>query len=310
MGGHPKLSAKAPSPTNVSYFLGTDKARWTSRTSTYDSVQLREVWPGVEVGLKAYGQNVEKLFVVQPVQSPNVIRLRMEGAKGLRVSDEGTLVVTTGNGEIVYTKPVAWQEKGNVRLPVEVAYRLYSGSEGQPQGIASTLLESPSQETEIKALDSRVRGNDGGVVGASFVGVLNPNPSPPSLPSQGSHPAKGMDKGESSFPNAPIGNPESRTPSFRHDSSRNPESLTYGFALGTYDPALPVFIDPLLQATYLGGNDCLVGGSGRDTLYGDLGDDLLLGEIGNDRLNGGRGNDTLSGGAGNDQLMAVWGMTP
>jgi hypothetical protein len=28
----------------------------------------------------------------------------------------------------------------------------------------------------------------------------------------------------------------------------------YGFALGTYDPTLPVLIDPILQSTYLGGN--------------------------------------------------------
>ena len=28
----------------------------------------------------------------------------------------------------------------------------------------------------------------------------------------------------------------------------------YGFSVGSHDPALPVVIDPLLQATYLGGS--------------------------------------------------------
>ncbi len=149
VGGRPKLSAKTPSATNVSYFLGSDKSRWTNRTSTYDAVQLGEVWPGVEVSLKAYGQNVEKLFSVQPGTSANVIRLKMGGAKGLRVSDEGALVVTTGLGEIVYTKPVAWQEKGDARLPVEVAYRLTS---------PSSFLPPPSQGSHPSRGRTEVRG--------------------------------------------------------------------------------------------------------------------------------------------------------
>ncbi len=33
------------------------------------------------------------------------------------------------------------------------------------------------------------------------------------------------------------------------------DGLEYGFRLGAYDPDLPVIIDPLIQATYLGGSD-------------------------------------------------------
>jgi hypothetical protein len=33
------------------------------------------------------------------------------------------------------------------------------------------------------------------------------------------------------------------------------ESMDYGFTLGSYNPALPVVIDPIIQATYLGGGD-------------------------------------------------------
>ena len=115
-----------------------------------------EVWPGVFLSLRAHGDNVEKLFTVRPGAEPSRIRMRIAGAKSLRVDEAGALVATTGLGEVTFTPPVAYQEQDGLRRAVMVAYR--------------------------------ARGRE------------------------------------------------------------------YGFSLGSHDPALPVVIDPLLQATYLGGS--------------------------------------------------------
>jgi len=49
-------------PTKVSYFIGNDPSKHKSGLSTYRYVSLGEVWPGVEVKLKATQKMVEKLF--------------------------------------------------------------------------------------------------------------------------------------------------------------------------------------------------------------------------------------------------------
>jgi hypothetical protein len=111
--------------TKVSYFLGNDPAKHRSGLPSYRYVSLGEVWPGVEVKLKASQKTVEKLFFVRPGANLGKVRVELRGAKRLRLSQEGELVVETGLGELKLSKPVAWQEKDGQKLPVQASYRLF-----------------------------------------------------------------------------------------------------------------------------------------------------------------------------------------
>ena len=71
VGGQPRPHGEALMPTRVSYFIGNDPARWKTSLPTYESVSLGEVWPGVELSLRAYGNNVWKLFTVEPGADPS-----------------------------------------------------------------------------------------------------------------------------------------------------------------------------------------------------------------------------------------------
>src|SRR5262249_15221680 len=154
--GPARPSAGDHAATRVSYFRGRDRARWTSGVPTFETVSLGEVWPGITLDVRASGKTVEKLFTVKPGADPSRLRMSVAGAQGLRVDGSGALVVGTGLGDVTFTPPAAFQERGGSRVPVKVAYTV-SGQQ-------------------------------------------------------------------------------------------------YGFQLGGYDPGLPVVIDPLLQATYIGGN--------------------------------------------------------
>ncbi|HYK41926.1 MAG TPA: hypothetical protein VE007_06000 [Thermoanaerobaculia bacterium] len=163
VGGRAFPTAGDPAATRVSDFRGNDPARWRSGLETLEDVSLAEVWPGIEVRLRAQGRSVEKLFTVQPGADASRIRMSVAGARRLRTDPSGALLASTGPGDVKFTAPVAYQERGGVRREIDVAYD--------------------------------VRGR------------------------------------------------------------------SYGFRLGAHDPALPVVIDPLLQATYLGGtgNDLISG---------------------------------------------------
>jgi hypothetical protein len=111
--------------TKVSFFLGNDPAKHRSGLPSYRYVSLGEVWPGVEVKLKASQKTVEKLFYVRPGADLAKVRVELRGANRLRLSQEGELVIETSLGELKLSKPVAWQEKDGQKLPVQASYRVF-----------------------------------------------------------------------------------------------------------------------------------------------------------------------------------------
>lgn len=107
----------------VSYFRGSDPAKWRSGLATHESVSLGEVYPGIRVELKATGRNVEKVFHVGPGGKAADIRIGVEGVKGLKIDGQGRLLLENDLVELAMRTPVAWQEIDGLRREVKAKYR-------------------------------------------------------------------------------------------------------------------------------------------------------------------------------------------
>ena len=118
----------------INYFVGNDKSKWKANIPAFDSVSLGEAYKGIEIRLKTYGKKVEKIFTVQPGADPKVIKLKMEGAKSLKITGKGELEIETGLGAVKFSKPLAYQEKDGKRTPVQVAYFLVENTYGFEMG--------------------------------------------------------------------------------------------------------------------------------------------------------------------------------
>ena len=121
MGG---ITGEQPAVTTVNYFTGSDKSKWKTNVPTYNMVNLGEVYKGIELSLKAYSNNVEKLFCVKPGASPELIKVQLDGSKSLRINQEGQLEAATALGTVAFTKPIAYQEIDGKRVEVECAYTI------------------------------------------------------------------------------------------------------------------------------------------------------------------------------------------
>jgi hypothetical protein len=110
--------------TKTSYFKGSEKLRWRSNIPTYDEVSLGEIYEGINVKLRAYGNNVEKIFCVKPGKKPEKIKLTLNGAKDLKVNEKGELEAITESGIIKFTKPVAYQNIDGKQINIPVSYNL------------------------------------------------------------------------------------------------------------------------------------------------------------------------------------------
>ncbi len=233
------VQGEEKSVTKVNYFKGNDSSKWKTNISTYDVVNLGEIYKGIELRLKAYGNNVEKLFCVKPDANPDQIKIKLSGiqpsenppplspsargtgscpplagaggglgARGLWVNEHGELVAETELGAVKFTKPVAYQEINGKRVDVECKYT-----------IADCGMQNAECKTNLKS--------------------------------------------EFQYPNSE--NPKSSIQNFEAEVS-NPKSkianhkLEYGFKVASYDKTKDLIIDPLLASTYLGG-------SNEDTVY-------------------------------------------
>ncbi len=151
-----EIKGGAQSVTTVSYFKGNDPSKWKSNLSTYEVVDMGEVYKGISLRLKAYGNNVEKLFTVTPDANPEAIKLGLSGAKVLRINEEGQLEADTELGPVKFTKPVAYQEIEGKRVEVAVEYCVQgSGDEGMESRVAGEQGGRGEPETQDSKFETR-----------------------------------------------------------------------------------------------------------------------------------------------------------
>jgi len=120
IGGLQKL------PGLVNYFLGNDPSKWRTNIPTYEKVEYKNIYTGIDVVYYGNQGRLEYDLIVAPGADPNVIRVVFDGAKRVKIDPEtGDLVLTlsasstnpelrSGSAELAPTlrlqKPVAYQK--------------------------------------------------------------------------------------------------------------------------------------------------------------------------------------------------------
>jgi len=107
----------------VSYFKG-EQENWRSAIPTFNKVSLGTVWDSIDVELRAYGSNVEKLFLINPGGNVDDIKLGFEGVNSLLVADNGELLLETEVGTVSMSAPVAYQYIDGNKKDVQVSYKI------------------------------------------------------------------------------------------------------------------------------------------------------------------------------------------
>ena len=107
-----------PLPTKISYFAGP-RGRWRTGVPTYEGVAYRDLWPGIDLMLRAGDGRLKYEFVVRPGADPARIRLAWRGARAVALDASGALEVETAAGTLRDEAPVSFQEgaAGTTRIP-------------------------------------------------------------------------------------------------------------------------------------------------------------------------------------------------
>lgn len=110
--------------TKVSYAIGSNPSKHQSDLPVYKYVNFGEIYKGISLKLFTTQRSVEKFFRIEPEADPSQIKVQLLGVKSLRLNSKGELILNTPYGEVVFSKPKAWQEINGKKVDVKVDYRI------------------------------------------------------------------------------------------------------------------------------------------------------------------------------------------
>jgi len=108
--------------SRASYYRESGNPAGKVGALAYSIVDLGEVYPGIEIKLQSFGTRLEKLFCVNPGGEVNEIRIRLVGSESLRIDRGGELVAASGESEIVFSRPKAFQVINGRYRPVSISF--------------------------------------------------------------------------------------------------------------------------------------------------------------------------------------------
>ena len=119
----PTLSSEHPQTFYHNYFLGNDKSKWSSRVQLFEEVTYENLYD--QIDLIAYSQDghFKYDFVVNPGANVSDLKLKYEGADGLKLI-YGDLNIETSIHKIVEQKPYAYQIIDGEKTVVKCNYSL------------------------------------------------------------------------------------------------------------------------------------------------------------------------------------------
>jgi hypothetical protein len=122
------LTAVDELPGRTNYLIGNQPAKWRTNILNYRKVAERGVYPGIDLVYYGNQRKLEYDFVIAPGADPQAISFDLEGAARLRTDSSGNLVVKMPGGELLFHKPVAYQEISGSKRLVAAGYRLNDGN--------------------------------------------------------------------------------------------------------------------------------------------------------------------------------------
>lgn len=114
----PAVSAESRQSGNSNYFIGTNPQKWHQNVPQYSQVTYHDVYPGVDLAFHGQQHRMEFDFLLNAGADPAIVRLRFDGATKVHTGSSGNLVVSSGAGNLEFSKPVAYQDFGGSRREV------------------------------------------------------------------------------------------------------------------------------------------------------------------------------------------------
>ncbi len=115
-----------PKSAYFNYFRGKDQGQWASRVPLYNEVLLRNLYSGIDQRLYFEQGRIRYDMIVAPGAEASQIRLSIEAADSLWLSEEGELMIATAIGVVRHGDLFAYQLVDGIKRQVPCRFILES----------------------------------------------------------------------------------------------------------------------------------------------------------------------------------------
>lgn len=115
-----------PAAHYLNYYIGNDPSRWKSNVKEYETILIRELYKGIDLRVKRYGDGLKYDLLVHPGADVGQIRWNYEGISSYKEKD-GNIELHTSLGKTLEMKPVAFLETEQGKSNVPCVYKLKKG---------------------------------------------------------------------------------------------------------------------------------------------------------------------------------------
>ena len=126
-----RLTGVDPQPGTINYIHGNDPSRWQRNVPHYSRVRDQGIYPGIDAVFYGDRRRMEYDFVVAPGADPSAIRMRVEGADSVELTEDGGVVARTPAGAMYLLAPRLYQQGPGGTRGAEVAGRYVRHGRGE-----------------------------------------------------------------------------------------------------------------------------------------------------------------------------------
>ena len=107
------------------YFIGNNPDRWKRHVIIYENLIIKDIYDGIDIKYYFDGGFMRYDFHVRPGAEGEQIRLRIEGAEGVTITDDGELKISTSIGDFRHGDLYAYQIENGIEREVQCTFKKF-----------------------------------------------------------------------------------------------------------------------------------------------------------------------------------------
>ncbi|WP_263379324.1 beta strand repeat-containing protein [Granulicella paludicola] len=93
----------------TNYYIGNDPQNWHTGVRNFDRIALRGLYTGIDAEFYSHNSVIEHDFLLAPHADASLLSMHLSGASGVRLAENGDLILDADDGYLRLHKPQAYQ---------------------------------------------------------------------------------------------------------------------------------------------------------------------------------------------------------